>query len=222
MIDREDERMLEWARRIVPDVPVTIAPPPSADAGAGVRIHLLSLVPVPAARGAKRPPLELSLRYLITTNADDETDAHRWLGVLAFDAMDKRDWTVEPDPPDAELWRAFEIAPRPGFVVRVPLRLPRNDREAPLVRKRLVIDMHSTAALAGTVTGPEDMPIAGASLEIPSLQLFTRTDENGAFRFPQLPASSSVTLIVRARRQTHTLRASTGEPLHIRIEGLEG
>lgn len=222
MIDQADERMLEWARRVVPDVPVSIAPPPSADAGAGVRIHLLSLAPVPAARGAKRPPLELALRYLVTTNADDEADAHRWLGILAFDAMDTRDWSVETDPPDTEVWRAFELAPRPAFVVRVPLRLPRNDREAPLVRKPLVVDMHSTTALAGTVTGPEDIPIAGASLEIPSLQLSVRTDEDGAFRFPQLPASSSITLIVRAKRQTRTLRAKTGEPLHIRIEGLEG
>lgn len=214
--------MLAWARRVVPDVPVAIAPPPSADADAGVRIHLLSLAPVAAARGAKRPPLELALRYLVTTNADDEADAHRWLGVLAFDAMDVRDWSVESDPPDTELWRAFEIAPRAAFVVRVPLRLPRNDREAPLVRKPLVLDMHSTTSLVGTVSGPEDIPIAGASLEIPSLQLFARTDEDGAFRFPQLPATSSVTLIVRAKRQTRTLRAKTGEALHIRIEGLEG
>jgi len=222
MIDQADERMLEWARRVVPDVPVTIAPPPSADATAGVRIHLLSLAPVPAPRGAKRPPLELALRYLVTTNADDEADAHRWLGVLAFDAMEARDWSVESEAIDTELWRAFEIAPRAAFVVRVPLRLARADREAPLVRKPLVVDMHSTTALAGTVTGPENIPIAGASLEIPSLQLSTRTDRNGAFRFPQLPASSSITLIVRAKRQTRTLRASTGEPLHIRIEGLEG
>ena len=30
-------------------------------------------------------PLELALRYLVTTSADDEGDAHRWLGVLAFE-----------------------------------------------------------------------------------------------------------------------------------------
>lgn len=222
MIDEADERMLAWARRIVPDVPVSIAPPPSADAGPGVRIHLLSLAPVPAARGARRPPLELALRYLVTTAASEESEAHRWLGVLAFDAMDTRDWSVESDPPDIGVWRAFDVAPRPAFVVRVPLRLARNDREAPLVRKPAVIDMHSTTALAGIVTGPEEIPIAGATLEIPSLQLFATTDGDGAFRFPQLPASSSITLIVRAKRQTRTLRARTGEPLHIRIDGLEG
>lgn len=214
--------MLDWARRVVPDVPVAIAPPPSSDAGTGVRISLLSVAPVPAARGSKRPPLQLALRYLVTTNADDEADAHRWLGVLAFDAMETREWSVESEPPSIEVWRAFEIAPRPAIVVRVPLKLQRHDREAPLVRKPLVVDMHATTALAGTVVGPGDIPIAGATLEIPSLQLIARTGADGAFRFPQLPAASSIALIVRAKRQTRTLRVSTGEPLHIRIEGLEG
>lgn len=222
MIDEADEKMLAWARRIVPDVAVSIAPPLADDAEPGVRIHLLSIAPVQAARGAKRPPLELALRYLVTTTATDAADAHRWLGVLAFDAMDIREWSVESEPPPIDVWRAFGVPPRPAFIVRVPLRLERRDREAPLVRKPLVVDMHATTALAGTVTGPEDIPIAGASIEIPSLQLHATSDAGGAFRFPQLPASSSITLIVRAKRQTRTIRARTGEPLHIRIDGLEG
>lgn len=217
MIDEADEKMLAWARRVVPDVAVSIAPPPGGDeAEGGVRIHLLSIAPVQAARGAKRPPLELALRYLVTAST------HRWLGLLAFDAMDTREWSVESEPPGVDVWRAFGVPPRPAFIVRVPLRVARRDREAPLVRKPLVVDMHATTALAGIVTGPEDIPIAGASLEIPSLQLHATTDGDGAFRFPQLPASSSITLVVRAKRQIRTLHATTGEPLHIRIDGLEG
>lgn len=222
MIDEADDQMLAWAKRVVPDVPASIAPPPAKDGEPGVRIHLLSLAPVPAARGAKRPPLELALRYLVTTSSANQADAHRWLGVLAFDAMDTTEWKVESDPPDVDVWRAFDVPPRPAFVVRVPLRLPRNDRQAPLVRKPLVVDMHATTALAGIVTGPEEVPIAGATVEIPSLQLFATTGDDGAFRFPQLPASSSITLIVRAKRQTRTIRARTGEPLNVRISDLEG
>src|SRR6478672_6547643 len=98
MIDQADERMLEWVRTIVPNVPVAIAPPPASDAEAGVRIQLLSLAPVPAPRGAQRPPLELSLQYLVTTVAPDEADAHRWLGALAFRAMEEKDWTLASEP----------------------------------------------------------------------------------------------------------------------------
>ena len=220
MIEEADARMLAWAATVVPDAPAVIAPPQD-DAAPGVSIHLLSIAPVPAARGARRPPLELALRYLVTTWSGTEADAHRWLGALAFAAMETQEWRVESDPPDPVLWRAFAVPPRPAFVVRVPLRRARADREAPLVRER-VVDMHATAALAGTVTGPEDVPIAGATLEIPSLQLFATTDGEGAFRFPQLPAASSIALVVRAKRRTQTIRARTGETLHIRIEGLEG
>jgi hypothetical protein len=144
MIDQADERMLEWVRTVVPDVPVAIAPPPAPDDGAGVRIHLLSIQPVAAIRGMKRPALELALRYLVTTTADDEGEAHRWLGALAFAAMEVAEWQVEREPLSAELWRAFGVAPRAAFVATVPLRRERPEREAPLVTQPLVL--HSTPA----------------------------------------------------------------------------
>lgn len=141
MLNEADQQMLEWARSVVPDVPVAIAPPPAPDAKPGVRIHLLSIAPVQAARGAKRPPLELALHYLVTTISAEEPEAHRWLGALAFRAMDVKKWSLVSEPPDADVFRAFGIAPRPAFVVRVPWRLQRNDPEAPLVREPLIVNM---------------------------------------------------------------------------------
>lgn len=222
MIDQADERMLEWARTVVPDVPVAIAAPPASDADAGVRIHLLSLAPVPAARGAKRPPLELALYYLVTTVAADESEAHRWLGALAFHAMEVKEWTISSEPLDAEVFRAFGVTPRPSFVVRVPLRLEREDAAAPLVRRPLVLRTSSTTDLAGIVTGPDEVPIANAMVEVPALQLRTHTDANGMFRFSQVPASSSIELVVHAKRHVRTVRAQGGEPLQIRFDDLEG
>jgi hypothetical protein len=222
MIDQADERILDWARAVVPDVPVAIAPPPAADAAAGVRIHLLTIHPVAALRGTKRPPLELSLAYLVTANADDEAEAHQWLGALAFAALDVADWQVAPEPLDVAVWRAFGVPPRPSFVVRVPLRLERNDPAAPLVRKPLVLQITPAQQLGGVVVGPNEVPIPGATIEIPSLQLFARTDDTGAFRFPTVPSSTPVNLVVRAKRRIQTVHARPGEPLRIRIEDLEG
>jgi hypothetical protein len=222
MIDQADERILEWARAIVPDVPVAIAPPPAPESGAGVRIHLLSIQPVPAMRGAKRPPLELALRYLFTTAADDEADAHRWLGALAFRAMDVAEWQVEREPVSVEVWRAFGIAPRPAFVVSVPTRLERPEKEVPVVRRPPVVRSAPIGALGGIVVGPEDVPISGATVEIPSLGFFARTDEDGAFRFPAVPATSAVSLVARAKRQIRSVRARPGEALRIQFEDLEG
>ena len=222
MIDQADERLLDWARAIVPDVPVAIAPPPAPDSGAGVRIHLLSIQPVPAVRGARRPPLELALRYLVTTAAADEAEAHRWLGALAFRAMDVAEWQVEREPLPADLWRAFGIAPRPAFVVSVPVRLERPEKEVPVVRRPPVVRTSPIGELGGVVVGPEDIPIAGATVEIESLGFFARTDHEGAFRFPSVPATSAVSLVVRAKRHSRTVRARPGEALRIQFEDLEG
>lgn len=222
MIDQADERMLEWARAIVPEVPVAIAPPPAPDSGAGVRIHLLSINPVAAVRGLKRPPHELALRYLVTTIAADEAQAHRWLGALAFAAMDVAEWTFERAPVPVELWSAFGVAPRPAFLISVPLRLERPEKQAPLVRKPPVVRSTPIAALAGVVLGPGAVPIANATIEVPALQLFARSADDGSFRFPTVPATSAVSLVVRARRHSRSVRAQPGEALLIRFDDLEG
>jgi hypothetical protein len=222
VIDQADERMLEWARKIVPDVPVAIAPPPAADSGAGVRIHLLSIHPVPAVRGAKLPPLELVLRYLFTTVADDDGDAHRWLGALAFGAMEVAEWQIGREPLPIDTWRAFGVAPRPAFVVSVPVRLERPEKEVPLVRKPPVVRSSPIAALSGVVLGPAEVPIPGATVEVAALGLFARTDDDGAFRFPTVPATSAVSLVVRAKRHSRTVRARPGDAVRIRFDDLEG
>jgi hypothetical protein len=222
MIDQADEQVVAWARATVPDAAVKIAPPPADGAEAGVRIHLLSVQPVAAMRGMKRAPLELALRYLVTTSSAHETDAHRWLGALMFGALDVAEWQVERNPTPIELWRAFGVAPRPAFIVSVPVRLERPEKEVPLVRRPPVVRTTPVGELAGVIVGPEDVPIAGATIEIPSLQLNTQTNHDGAFRFPTVPATSAVSLVVRAKRLIRTVRARPGEALRISFDDLEG
>ncbi|HEX9981620.1 MAG TPA: hypothetical protein VGF69_00010 [Thermoanaerobaculia bacterium] len=138
MIDQMDERLLAWARKVVPDVAAQIAPPPDDEANAGVRIHLLTIQPVNAPRGARRPPLELTLSYLVTTFAADARDAHRWLGTLAFEAMSTPEWQVADEPLPVDVWRAFGVPPRPSFVVRMPVRFAREEHLAPPVRSTVL------------------------------------------------------------------------------------
>lgn len=222
MIEQADEEVLDWVRAAIPDVAVRIAAPPPADAESGVWIHLLSVQPVATARGVKRPPLELALRYLVTTLSDDEGDAHRWLGILAFGALEVTEWQVERTPPPLELWRAFGVPPRPAFIVAVPVRLERPEKEVPLVRRPPVVRSSPIAELAGVIVGPDDVPITGATVEIPSLQLNAQTNHDGAFRFPTVPATSAVSLVVRAKRLVRNVRARPGEALRISFDDLEG
>ena len=221
MIEQADEQMLQWARAAVPDVPVAIAPPPGSDAEPGVRLCLLSLHPVATMRGMRRPPLQLSLRYLVTASSGDESEAHRWLGALAFGALQVEEWQVERAPAPLELWLAFGVPPRPAFIVAVPLRREQPEKEVPVVRRPPVVRTSPIASLSGVVTGPGDVPIAGAAVEIPSLQVETRTDGDGAFRFPTVPATSAVSLVIRARRLVRSVKASPGEAVRISFDDLE-
>ncbi|HEX7151023.1 MAG TPA: hypothetical protein VF618_06005 [Thermoanaerobaculia bacterium] len=138
MIDQTDDRLLAWARKIVPDAEVMLAAPADDH---GIRIHLLTIQPVNAPRGARRPPLELTVSYLVTTSAEDARDAHRWLAALAFDALSTPEWQVADEPLTTDLWRAFGVAPRPSFVVRMPVRMAREERLAPPVRTT-VLQLH--------------------------------------------------------------------------------
>jgi hypothetical protein len=59
-----------------------------------------------------RPPLGISLRYLVTTWCENVKEAHRLLGDLMLAALEETKFEVEAIPAPVELWRAFGIAPR--------------------------------------------------------------------------------------------------------------
>ena len=221
MIEETDEQMQEWARTVVPRVNVTVAAPPPDGKAAGIYLTLLAIAPVPAPRGMKRPPLELALDYLVSTAGDDVPKAHGWLGTLAFAALDVASWKIVAHPVPLELWRSFGVAPRPAFVVRVPLRLDRPTERVPLVREPPVLEMLPIAHLAGEVVGPGDRPIAGASVEVSALQLFGRTDENGAFQFPMIPADTPMWVVVRTKGQTLRLQSRPGQRLRVELNEKE-
>lgn len=217
MIARTDEQIVAWARSVVPDVDVIVAPPPEDGSTPGIFITLMAIAPVQSPRAARRPPRELALDYLVSTAGEDVSEAHEWLGHLVFGAMDIATWKVSTEPLPVELWQAFAVTPRPAFVVRVPLRVDRAEERAPLVRKPLVVDGSQIAHVSGFVIGPGDTPIAGATIELPSLQLFARTDPNGAFHFPTVPADTPMLVVVNAKGRVLQLRTRAGETLRIKL-----
>src|SRR5262249_18738265 len=78
--------------------------------------------------------------------------------------------------------------PRPSFILQVPLRRERLAAQAPPVRLPMVTQSVPAVAVVGRVLGPREIPIAGAFVELPSLDLVTQTDANGRFQFSQVPA----------------------------------
>jgi len=227
MIDQVDGRLEDWIGTVLEGTNVSLAAPSGTETGRGIGLYLMELMHTPPPRGARRPPLQISLRYLVTTWAEKSEEAHRMLGELVFAAMEHPEFEVERHPVPVTLWTALGVAPRPSFVLRLPLRLERPERIAPLVRVAPVVRKSPMASLHGLVRGPGDVPVMGARVELPALQLSTSTDSEGRFHFSAIPTAPPVKLlVVKAKGQelsVATERAvAAGEPLLIRLQGLEG
>jgi hypothetical protein len=80
--------------------------------------------------------------------------------------------------------------------------------------------------LHGVVLGPEDQPIPGAAVELPGLQMQTRSDARGRWQFPRVPArpgSRRLRVKAKGREIAVTTDAAAGgdEPVVIRFAELE-
>lgn len=192
MIDTIDRELLEWLKATVPKTTVSLAVPPAAAGDQPlVSCYLLALATAPPTRGASNgspPPQQFALRYLISVSAAAPEDAHRVLGPLVFAAMDRPGCEVELDMLPADLWQALGVVPRPAFMLRVPLRLARPEPTAGIVLHPILINKSPLRPLAGRLVGPGDVALAGARLELPSLNLATRSDHRGYFTFPPIPS----------------------------------
>jgi hypothetical protein len=217
VIEQIDRRLQQWVENLFatePEaaaagrgaetgrVPVgfSLGPPRRAPDGAGVSCYLFELCDAPPARGPQRAPLQLALRYLVTTWAQEPAAAHRLLGRLVFAAMGEPEWEVLLAPPSEAAWAAFGVLPQPAFILSIPLRLERPTPPAPLVRAPIQLQATPVASLAGVVLGPGEIPLAGALVELPALRQTRRTDRKGQFAFPMVPVEpAELKLHVKAR-----------------------
>lgn len=227
MIDQVDQRLKDWIHATLSETDVSLAQPSDEMTGRCIGMYLMEVVRTPTARGnARRPPLQISLRYLVTSWAEDPEEAHRMLGELIFAAMEKSEFEVESDPSPVALWTAFNTAPRPSFVLRVPLRLERPQEKIPLVRKPPIIKNSPMVPLEGQILGPEGIPLKGARVEVPGLQISTSTDSRGRFAFSAVPVNPPLKrLIITFKGSEHVFSPEQPitemAPLLIHLKELE-
>ncbi|HEX8702964.1 MAG TPA: carboxypeptidase regulatory-like domain-containing protein [Myxococcaceae bacterium] len=227
MIDEVDQRLKAWVGHVIGDTPLSLAVPVRGSREPGVSLYLLELGAMPPARTGRRVPLQFSVCYLITVGAETPERAHRLLSELIFAALETPEFEVELAPVPLELWTALGVPPQPAFRLRMPVRRERAEPNIARVRGPLVLQSSPSEALLGCVVGPGDVPIPGAVVELPTLNLSTRTDSRGYFRFPFLPPLQTLgALEVRAKGEVlrvgaETLAPSEG-PLVIRLPLKEG
>lgn len=223
MIDQADQRLLTWFRAVLQDSEdIALGPPGRLVNGRGVHLYLLGLAPFPSVRTNQRPPLQLKLRYLITTYAENEQEAHRLLGNLVFAAMDEPNFEVELDSLENGIWAAFEVIPQPYFILKIPLRRERPELPAHLVRQPPVVRTVPIASLSGQVIDHLDRPLSNAVVELVGLQRMQYTDLQGRFHFSSIPGDGeNQQLRVTAKGRSLELTFVPAEPLTIRFNLFE-
>lgn len=195
-----------------------------ADAKAQAVTYLLEVLRTPVARTDKRAPLQMSLRFLVCTWAAKQDRANEILLQLAFAAMEQEGWDLEFEALPVHAWSAFGISPRPSFVLRIPLLLERAEGRAKPVRT-IKLNGFPVTTLQGAVLGPDDTPVAGAQVEVPSLHRSATTDTHGRFVLTGLPQAAQSRLVVNARGKRIEVspegEPDPSKPLMIRLTSLE-
>jgi hypothetical protein len=226
VIDQADRDLRDWVQSVISDVDVLLGPPHQLNGKQGVSLYLFALVPPSTAWMNRASATHVALRYLVTTWADEEEEAHRLLSQLIMALLGKREYELELIDLPASLWTAFGLVPRPAFMLRVPLYVERPVPTPPLVQGPLVIRGTPAVRLHGTVLGPGNVPVAGARVELPALQLTAHTNARGRFHFSTVPSEpSGIQLLVKARGQTQTVLVeqpvSDNDPLEIRFDSFD-
>jgi len=228
MIDEIDARLSDWVKGSLGKerTELSFGPPKETPKQTTVTLSLVGVLPTPTPRTPQKPPLKLSLRYLVSVQAEDVEDAHRILGTLAFSAMETPEVEMETEAPHPALWTALGVPLRPSFFVRVPLLKIRPEPRAKRVRFPLVVKTSPVRTISGVVLGPGDQPIMGARVEIPGSGRPTQTDYLGRFVIPGVLREFAPRAIqVRAKGALETVsldpKADPAEPLIIHLNSLE-
>jgi hypothetical protein len=183
--------------------------PPGSDGGPGAEVersaegcnlHLLSIAPHERATALeeRRTETHLVLRYLVTSWAPSRDDADAVLCTLAIALLargangpdGRSDITVETAPPPVELWAALAL----------PLMHVESLESARRVTQPPIIRGFPAERLSGVLVGPNEVPIAGARVDLPAYGRVTETDRQGHFEFVGVPPELVGQLVrVRAR-----------------------
>lgn len=193
MIEQLDEQLIRWAKGIVPESEITLAPPQRMPPQSGkvISIYLFDLAKAKGVQRIEPGATRVLLRYLVTAWAARPEEAHELLAAVAFAALDQEEFEVEFCSPADAFWAALGVPPQPAFVLQLLLIQDRPASRAKAIRRPLVVQTTPMAPLFGQVLTSDEVPLAGMRVELPALNRSTTTDLSGRFHFSSLPFGSS-------------------------------
>jgi len=208
MIEEIDQRLREWAGSIASDADISLSISAKADNGVSVSLYLMDILGMPAFGQGRRLPLQVRLRYLVSTVAESEAVAHELLGKLLFSAMEKPEFDVLLEPIEMSIWQAFGVNPRPAFHLSLPMRVERQE-EASLIRTLPELVHKKIRNLDGILLGPGDIPVPNARIELADIKRSANTDENGRFHLSSIPETPlKRQFLISAKGQEFSIEAN--------------
>jgi hypothetical protein len=217
-----------WVKSVAPTASWTLDLPLAKDITSvgSASTFLLEMMPASLPSTGRKPPLRWMLRFLVTGWASDPLAAHALLTELAFSAAARTGWQVEQEPVSLSVWAAFGVAPRPSFLVRVPLELVQEEGPSAPKARTLSMSGGTLVALRGVLFGADDVPLSGGSVELPALNLRTETNAGGEFCLKGVPGSIVNTLRVMAKGSSLAVECRANDyatsPLILRMGTTEG
>ncbi|MEM7112362.1 MAG: hypothetical protein AAF614_08010 [Chloroflexota bacterium] len=225
MLHLVDARLKKWAEIVLQDFPngtptVKLDAPTKSRSGVVISLFLLEVVNDKALARSTRPAPQPALRYLVTASGSPAF-AHQALGILLWHAYNiKQIWfseavqqlpdsayvgrslfqapfapKLELEPVPSRIWSAFNAAPRPSFILQVPIPFEWLERPLPRVTGLAEMDVapaSSMVTLHGVLTqqtvhresGQATLvptPIPGAAIELLNPYRQVYTDRQGRF-----------------------------------------
>ena len=202
MIDGIDNALKTWIVSALGDVDVSLEPPGVCPKDGCVSLYLLDMQHAPPVERGRSKIFSLTLRYLVTAWDEDPLIEHRRLGELAIQAAEHPDYEIELDPLPPDIWPAFGVPPRPGFLLRAPYVPERDLPAVGIIREPPIIHAHPLTRFEGVLLGPGDLPVVGARVELPSAGRHAVSDRRGYFCLTAVPVEPArKQLRIRAKGQ---------------------
>ena len=141
MTDTIFKLLCNWACEVLGEVNVSDEPPQNFPETKFVSLYLKDIETSPTT-GLKPVGnrLQIILSYLVTVNSNDFGNNNRDIAKLAFSAMMAENFEPVFTPLSSGEWHSFGVAPRPSFLIKIPLNHDIKDMPvAKRVEKPLVV-----------------------------------------------------------------------------------
>lgn len=214
------QRLAAWIGAVAGATPVAVAPREAAPEPGRIEVRLAGIAPRAEPRALDRRVDRLAADYLVTWRLDDPVAEARLHSELAFAlAAEEEGFELAGSPDLAAANTRTGAGSAAALLIRCDLLRARTLARAPRVREPAVTQLIPLASLDGVVLGPDNVPIAGATVCIANDSRMTTTDSRGRFRFAA-PDDTPLRLDVRGRDAGATATVTPGTPatIHLPVE----